>query len=88
MSGNHPLAGLRLEAHGFRRLKGELMLAVRLPDGSAGTIPAVATDVLGEQPRETPVGTVLTAAGLRRLRALLEAKSRGPRDRGTRRRAA
>jgi hypothetical protein len=64
------------------------MLAVRLPDGSAGTIRAVATDVFGEQLREMPVGTVLTAAGLRRLRALLEAKSRGPRDRGTRRRAA
>jgi hypothetical protein len=46
-----------------------------VPDGSAGTIPAVATDVFGEQLRETPVGTVLTAAGFRRLRALLEAKS-------------
>jgi hypothetical protein len=70
-------------------LKGELMLAVVLPDGSAGTVPAVATDVFGEQPAgESGPTTVLSAGGLRRLRALLEAKSRGSANRGTRRRAA
>lgn len=73
------------------------MLAVVLPDGSAGTIAAAATSVLGEEPRSGPrsgpepgsgPGTVLTVDGVRRLRALLGAKSRGPEDRGTRRRAA
>ena len=69
------------------------MLAVVLPDGSAGTIAAAATSVLGEEPRSGPEsgpgpGTVLTVDGVRRLRALLAAKSRGPEDRGTRRRAA
>ena len=85
----HPLSGHRLEARSFRRLKGELMLAVVLPDGSAGTVPAVATDVFGEQPQnDSGPATVLSAEGVRRLRALLEAKSRGSANRGTRRRAA
>jgi hypothetical protein len=77
-----------LLARGFRRLNGELMLAVLLPDGSAGTVPAAATDVLGEQPRPESGPGVLTVEGVRRLRALLVAKSRGSRSRGTRRRAA
>lgn len=90
MSPAHPLCGRTLEARGFRRLRGELMLAVVLPDGSAGTVPAVATDVLGTQPEpERLAGVVLSAEGVRRLRALLEARSRGSRgSRGTRRRAA
>ena len=86
----HPLWGRALLARSFRRLKGELMLAVVLPDGSAGTVPVVATDLLGEQPQAgRGAGTVLTAEGVRRLRALLEARSRGSgRSRGTRRRPA
>jgi hypothetical protein len=65
------------------------MLVVRLPDGSAGTIAAVATDVFGEEPwTESGRETVLTVSGVRRLRALLVERSRGPEDRGTRRRAA
>jgi hypothetical protein len=82
---SHPLCGRALLARGFRRLRGELMLAVLLPDGSAGTVPAAATDVLGEQPQAEPgPGAVLTAEGARRLRALLVAKSRGSRrSRGT-----
>jgi hypothetical protein len=84
----HPLCGSLVEARGFRHLRGELMLAVVLPDGSAGTIPAAATDVLGEGELELGPATVLTAGGVRRLRVLLEAKSRGSGSRGTRRRAA
>lgn len=86
----HPLCGQVLLARSFRRLKGELMLAVVLPDGSAGTVPVVATDAFGEQPEAGRAsGTVLTADGVRRLRALLEARSRGSRrSRGARRRAA
>ena len=88
----HPLCGRAMLARSFRRLKGELMLAVVLPDGPAGMVAAVATDVFGEQPRAGPgPGTVLTADGVRRLRALLEAKARSRgsrRSRGTRRRAA
>jgi hypothetical protein len=78
-----------LPARGFRRLAGELMLEVRLPDGSAGMVAAAATDVLGWQPAaESSPGTVLSADGVRRLRALLVAKSRRSGSRGTRRRAA
>jgi hypothetical protein len=65
------------------------MLAVLLPDGSAGTVPAAATDVFGEQPGQSGPVTVLSVDGVRRLRALLEvARSRGSGNRGTRRRAA
>jgi hypothetical protein len=66
------------------------MLAVVLPDGSGGTIAAAATDVFGhERGPEAGPGAVLTVDGVRLLRALLEAKSRGSRkSRGTRRRAA
>ena len=84
----HPLCGRVLEARGFRRLGGALMLAVVLPDGSGGTLPAAVTDVFGELEREPEPTTVLSTDGLRRLRALLEAKSRGSESRGTRRRAA
>jgi hypothetical protein len=68
------------------------MLTVVLPDGSAGTIPAVVTDVFGEQAGveagvESESALVLSAEGVRRLRALL-AGSRGSGSRGTRRRAA
>ena len=86
----HPLCGRVLLARSFRRLKGELMLAVVLPDGSAGTVQAAATDVLGERLQaEHGPEMVLTADGVRRLRALLVARSRGSRrSRGTRRRAA
>ena len=84
------MCGRVLLARGFRRLKGELVLEVLLPDGSAGTVAVAATGVLGELPRpESGLGAVLTADGVRRLRALLVAKSRGSgRSRGTRRRAA
>ena len=84
----HPLCGQVLGARSFRRLQGELMLAVVLPDGSVGTLPAAATDVFGEERCERPVVTVLSVDGVRRLRALLAAKSRGSQSRGTRRRAA
>ena len=62
----HPLCGRVLRARGFRRLEGVLMLAVALPDGSAGTIAAAATSVLGQEPRSEPEpgpGTVLTVDG-------------------------
>lgn len=98
---SHPLRGGVLLARGFRRLKGELMLDVVLPDGSAGTVPARATDVFGAQSGVSHVGdvsqttdgepsvAVLTVEGVRRLRALLVVGSRGSgRSRGTRRRAA
>jgi hypothetical protein len=67
------------------------MLAVVLPDGSGGMILAAATDVLGQGLSEARTGTVLSADGVRRLRALLEAKARSrgsKKSRGTRRRAA
>ena len=36
-----------MAARSFKRLNGELLLVIELPDGSPGTIPARATDVLG-----------------------------------------
>jgi hypothetical protein len=70
VSVTHPLSGRLLAARSFVRLGGVLMLVVELPDGSPGTIAAVAADVLG--PAEPGgVAVVLDAAGLRRLRALV-----------------
>ena len=65
----HPLSGRLVAARSFKRLQGVLLLVIVLPDGSPGTIRADATDVLGAGNREG-AGTVLDAAGLRRLRAL------------------
>ena len=44
---SHPLFGRLLDAGGFKRLDGVLLLVVQLPDGSPGTIRADATDVFG-----------------------------------------
>ena len=86
---HHPRRGRVLRAGGFRRLGGDLMLEVVLSDGSAGTVAAATTDVLGEQPLEQAApGTVLSVDGVRRLRAPLVVRSRGSESRGTRRRAA
>jgi len=73
----HPLYGRTLEAASFIRRSGILHLVVRLPDSSPATIPASATDVLGEAPAAGPA-VVLDAAGLRRLRALVTALRPGP----------
>jgi hypothetical protein len=67
----HPLFGRLLQATGFKRWDGALLLVVVLPDGSPGTIRAEATDVLGAPPLEAPV-SVLSVEGLRRLRLLVE----------------
>jgi hypothetical protein len=40
-----------------------------LPDGSPGTIPAAATDILGTEP-VAGIVTVLSVEGIRELRAL------------------
>jgi hypothetical protein len=53
----------------FKHVGGVLVLGVELPDGSAATVPAAATDVFGAvvaQEQEL----VLDADGLRGLRAL------------------
>jgi hypothetical protein len=68
----HPLYGRTLEAVSFIHRSGILHLVVRLPDSSPATIPASATDVLGEAPAAGPA-VVLDAAGLRRLRVLVMA---------------
>jgi hypothetical protein len=72
----HPLCGRTLEAVSFVHRSGVLHLVVKLPDSSPGTIPASATDVLGEVPA-AGTAIVLDAAGLRRLRALVAAVSAG-----------
>jgi hypothetical protein len=68
----HPLAGRLVAARSFKRLNGELLLVIELPDGSPGTIPAVATDVLGSAEAGGPP-VVLDAGGWRRLRELVVA---------------
>jgi hypothetical protein len=57
-------------ARAFKRLHGELLLVIELPDGSPGTIAAAATDVLGPAGEAGPA-VVLDAAGWRGLRGLV-----------------
>jgi hypothetical protein len=66
----HPLFGRVLEASGFKRWDGVLLLVVVLPDGSPGTVAADATDVLGVMAPE-PTLAVLSVEGVRRLRVLV-----------------
>ena len=69
MAPAHPLAGRRLVVDGHRTVGGERCLLVRLPDGSAGSVALSATSA-GERP--AGAGALLSVAGVRRLRALLE----------------
>ena len=59
-----------MAARSFKRLNGQLLLVIELPDGSPGTIPASATDVLGPAEVSGPT-VVLDAGGWRRLRELV-----------------
>ena len=77
----HPLFGELLEASGFKRWNGVLLLVVGLPDGSPGTIRADATDVFASDPVE-PTCLVLDGAGLLGLRVLVAGLQRRPRARG------
>jgi hypothetical protein len=74
------LFGQLLAATGFKRWKGKLLLVVVLPDGSPGTLPAMATDILGEEPVEGLL-TTLSVEGVRELHSLvdlLRASQRSP----------
>jgi len=82
----HPLFGRVLAANGFKRRDGVLLLVVALPDGSPGTVPAEATDVLGPSAVEA-ITSVLSVEGVRRLRLLLGTlgpPGRSPKGTGTR----
>jgi hypothetical protein len=68
----HPLFGELLEASGFKRWNGVLLLVVTLPDTSPGTIRADATDVFASDPVE-PTRLVLDGEGLQALRVLVTA---------------
>jgi len=70
-SRTHPLSGRLVAARSFKRVNGELLLVIELPDGSPGTIPADATDVLGSAEASGPPPVVLDAGGWRRLRELV-----------------
>lgn len=48
----HPLFGRLVQASGFKRWHGALLMVIELPDGSPGTIRADATDVFGEAPEQ------------------------------------
>ena len=69
MAPTHPLAGRTLVVDGHRTVGGERCLLVRLPDGSAGTVALSATSVGA---RLAGRGALLSVAGVRRLRGLLE----------------
>jgi hypothetical protein len=73
----HPLFGELLEASGFRRWNGVLLLVVTLVDASPGTIRADATDVFATDP-VVPTGLVLDGGGLQALHALVAALQRRP----------
>ena len=66
----HPLSGELLEASGFRRWNGVLLLVVTLVDASPGTIRADATDVFATDP-VAPARLVLDGSGLQALHALV-----------------
>jgi hypothetical protein len=68
----HPLFGRLVQASGFKRWDGTVMLVVALPDGTPGTIPADATDVLGDPDPPEPT-SVLSVPGVQRLRMLVDA---------------
>jgi hypothetical protein len=70
-SATHPLSGRLVAARSFKRLNGVLLLVIKLPDGSPGTIAAAATDVFGPCDAAGPAAVVLDAAGWRRLRELV-----------------
>ena len=65
----HPLFGHLLAASAFKRLDGELLLVVSLPDGSPGTIRAAATSIIADADADS-AATVLSVEGLRHLRQL------------------
>ena len=65
----HPLFGRLLTATGFKRLDGELLLVVSLPDGSPGTIRADATSILVDADADGTL-TVLSVEGLGHLHRL------------------
>lgn len=73
----HPLFGELLEASGFKRWNGVLLLVVGLLDGSPGTVRADATDVFAGDLVE-PTRLVLDSGGLQALRALVTGLQRGP----------
>jgi len=77
----HPLFGELLEASGFKRWDGVLLLVVALLDGSAGTIRADATDVFASGPVE-PTCFVLDGAGLQGMRVLVAGLQRRQRALG------
>jgi hypothetical protein len=76
----HPLFGRLLAASGFKRSGGVMFLVVGLPDGSPGTIPVSATDLLGPEPSRGVV-TVLSVEGIRELRVLAGSLKRSRRSR-------
>jgi len=70
----HPLAGRTLAVDGSRMVGGERCLLVRRPDGSAGTVALSATNLAARGASSGGGGVLLSPAGVRRLRSLLEAR--------------
>ncbi len=63
----------------FKRVHGTLFLIVGLPDGSPGTIPVTATNILGDEPM-VETATALSVEGIRELQAVV-ASMNAPRRR-------
>ncbi len=72
---SHPLFGEVLEASGFKRWNGQVLLVVRLPDDSPGTVRAESTDVFAEAAMAaTPLA--MDGEGIQRLHGLVVALQR------------
>ena len=74
---DHPLRGRALRARRVYRQWGRLWLVLGLPDGGVVSVEVADTDVLEAAPvASAPSGTsTLSAAGARRLLALLETRT-------------
>lgn len=73
---HHPLFGERLGVEGWRRINGVVQLIVRLPDGSPATVELGHTSA-GVPAEHEATATVLSVDGIRRLRALVQARLSG-----------
>ena len=72
---HHQLCGTELVVHGWQRINGEIHLRLTLNDGSIGCLPAAWTDLFETVAEGRSQSQIISLAGLRSLRALVQALS-------------
>jgi hypothetical protein len=72
---HHQLCGTELVVHSWQRIDGEIHLRLTLNDGSIGCLPAAWTDLFETAAEGQPAQHAISLAGLRSVRALLQALS-------------